>query len=108
MEISKLTVGQMLFAVSKQKMGNTTLNTTAVHPVVITSIAEDGKSFEASWNNNRAQKHYGVPPSWKAKKPYIVHSMNGWRARLATKEEKATGTHKESTHYIEVTPKEGA
>ena len=104
MEISKLTIGQKLFAVSKQQMGNTTIRTTAVHPVVITAIAEDGRSFEASWNGNRATQHYKVPSNWKAKKPYIVQSMSGYRARLATKEEKATGTITESSCYFIVKP----
>ena len=51
--ISKLTVGQTLYSLSRQKMGNTTVSRTACHTVVVKSIAPDLSSIEASWNGNR-------------------------------------------------------
>jgi hypothetical protein len=56
--ISKLTVGQTLFSLSRQKMGNTNVSRTACHLVVVKAIAEDLSFIEASWNGNPSRRYY--------------------------------------------------
>ncbi len=98
MQIEKLKAGQALYAVSRQPMGNTTMKTTAIHLVRVTNVAEDRKSFTASWNGNPSRDYRSVPPNWKAKKPVIV--KNHLTARLATRDEKKTGTLTEGHCYF--------
>jgi hypothetical protein len=50
--ISKLTPGQILYDLRRQKMGNTTQSRTACFEVKVCEIAPDGLSITASWNGN--------------------------------------------------------
>jgi hypothetical protein len=50
--ISKLQVGQVLYSVESQKMGNTTMRRKAVFDVRVVEIAADKKSIRAAWNGN--------------------------------------------------------
>lgn len=84
--ISKLQVGQVLYTVTKQGMGNTTIKTVAVHSVVIKEV--HGDHVIASWNGNAARRfeEYEVN-KWKVKEPVLVSS--GFAKRLATRAELA-------------------
>jgi len=103
MKIENLKPGQVLYSCRRARMGNTTMKTLYVHKVQIGEIAEDKKSFMASWNGNHAEKHYRVPPEWKAKKPVVVE--NRLTNRLATREEIKTGTLVERPFYFILKPK---
>ena len=50
--ISKLNVGQILYSVESQRMGNTTMRRKAVFDVRVVEIAPDKRSIRASWNGN--------------------------------------------------------
>ena len=53
---SRLKVGQTLYTVTRQGMGNTTLTRRAVHPVTVREIDAVKRRVFASWNYN--------PPEW--------------------------------------------
>jgi len=101
MKIEKLSEGQILYSAEKKGAGNTSMTTILVYRVRIKSIAEDKKSFMASWNGNTARKYSKVPTTWKVKKPIIV--QNHFTSRLATKDEITTGTLKECPDYFTLT-----
>lgn len=84
MNINRLKVDQVVYSVSRQTMGNTTMQTTVVHPVRIIEINVKEGWVLASWNCNRARKFYSKSISaWREKKPVLVYGVFG-RARLAT------------------------
>lgn len=87
MRISDLVRGQVLYEVKRERMGNTTMRTTAVRRVIICDIGDHW--FEASWNSNPPKRFYSIPPSWRKGKPYLVR--NGLSARPATRAERAVG-----------------
>ncbi len=86
-EISKLKPGQVVWSVSKHRIGNTMVKTTAIHSVSITEVDPQGKFVVASWNHNPAKKFYPsqVKP-WRINRPITVESCPGAR-RLAHRDE---------------------
>jgi hypothetical protein len=85
--ISNLTSGQVCFTVRRQKMGNTTLSTIAVHTVKVLEVHED--YVLASWNGNTPRRyHRAQVAKWKVKAP-VLCSGSGGRRRLATRAEQA-------------------
>lgn len=87
--ISKLKPGQILYTVTRGRLGNTTLRTVRVHDVKIIEVDPDGKFVVASWNGNRSEKyHRGDVSTWKVSKPVTIEGMFG-SERLASKAEKA-------------------
>jgi hypothetical protein len=68
--ISRLKPGQTLWQIRRQKCGNTTVRMNCLFPVLVISIAEDGKSILASWNTNPARKMTAADVAkLKVKKP---------------------------------------
>jgi hypothetical protein len=68
--LSRITVGQTLYTVSRQGMGNTTLTRLAVHPVTVREIDPVKRRVLASWNYNPAEWYSERQVArWKAKKP---------------------------------------
>lgn len=96
MKISQLTPGQSLYDVRSHRMGHTALRTVAVWVVRVIEV-HDGY-FIASWNGNRAQEYRLVPPSWKAKKPYLAKSVTWDKVRKCTREEIKTGEFVETAN----------
>lgn len=87
-QIKKLKVGQVLYTVTRSRLGNTTLRTVHVHEVVVKEIDPEGKFVIASWNHNRAEKYWaGDVGTWKVSKPVTIDGIFGSQ-RLATREEK--------------------
>jgi hypothetical protein len=85
-KFDKLKVGEVYFTVSRQKMGNTTMRTVAIHPVRVKEIEPDSRSVIASWNGNAPRRYYDRDYSkWREKQPLLVKS--GFGQRLATREE---------------------
>ncbi len=68
--ISRIRPGQVLYTVTRQKMGNTALSTKAVHAVRVIEVDPNGKFVMASWNTNPARKYRESDVSrWKVNKP---------------------------------------
>lgn len=62
--------GQVLYTVTRQRAGNTTLTRTAVHPVRVLSVDRDKRRVTASWNGNAARIYTESQVSkWKVAKP---------------------------------------
>ncbi|EMY1073305.1 hypothetical protein AAIE55_004087 [Salmonella enterica] len=87
MKISQLEVGMSVWSVSRVNMGNTTIKTVVVHPVVIVEVHDN--HVIATWNGN-APRRFGesVVKGWKKEKPLLIREGFG-QMRLATREEKA-------------------
>ena len=87
MKISQLEVGMSVWSVSRVNMGNTTLKTVVVHPVLIVEV--HANHVIATWNGN-APRRFGesVVKGWKKEKPLLIREGFG-QMRLATREEKA-------------------
>ncbi len=68
--IENLTIGQVLYTVTRRKMGNTTIKENAVHAVVVKEIDLQKRRVLASWNSNTPRWFYGADVTkWKIKKP---------------------------------------
>lgn len=85
MKINQLEVGMAVWSVSRGNMGNTTIKTVIVHPVVITEVHDS--HVIASWNGN-APRRFGEAAikGWKKEKPVLIRVGFG-QMRLATREE---------------------
>ena len=82
--------GQILFTVSRRKMGNTNLSSIVVHRVCVVSVDEDRQTVMASWNGNPPREYRIREYSkWKVSEPVTVPTFGGLGKRLATREEKA-------------------
>lgn len=87
--IRNLKPGQVLYTISRRKMGNTTISTTVVHPVEVVRVAEDGRSVVAVWNSNRERTYYERDVTkWRVQRPLLIRQGVG-SYRLATKAEHA-------------------
>lgn len=87
MKFEKLQPGTVAYTVTRQKMGNTTVRTIAIHSVRVASVDAESRTVTASWNGNEVQRFYERQYSkWKASKPITITSPMG-RKRLATREE---------------------
>ncbi|EHK7460083.1 hypothetical protein IDF05_001518 [Escherichia coli] len=93
MKISQLESGMQVWSVTRTKMGNTTITTVIVHPVVIIEIHDN--HVIARWNGN-APRRFGETAirGWKKERPLLVREPFG-NARLATRAEKAAMQEKE-------------
>jgi len=68
--LNRLREGQVLYTVTRQKVGNTTLTRAAVHPVRVVRVDLAARRVMASWNGNpeRAFSESQVA-KWKVTKP---------------------------------------
>lgn len=55
--IAKLTPGQTLYELRRQKMGNTAVRRTACYEVRVIEVAGDGSHIIASWNGNAPRRY---------------------------------------------------
>lgn len=70
--ISRIKPGQVLFTVSRQKMGNTTMSYDAVHEVRVTEVDADGQFVMASWNSNAIRRYLAIDVAkWKVSRPIV-------------------------------------
>jgi hypothetical protein len=70
--ISRIKPKQVLFTVTRQKMGNTTLSCDVVHRVAVTEVDPSGQFVMASWNGNPVQKFSALRVSkWKVSEPKV-------------------------------------
>ncbi len=68
--IANIKPDQVLYTVTPQKIGNTTLRRKALHEVKVVSIDPEGRFVVASWNHNAPRKFYESSVSkWKVNKP---------------------------------------
>lgn len=68
--INALKPGDVVYDVSREKMGNTTLRRQVVRNVNIKSVSEDKRSVEASWNGNSVRTFREREVArWKRNKP---------------------------------------
>ncbi len=68
--IENLTIGQVLYTVTRRKMGNTAIRENAVHAVIVKEIDLQKRRVLASWNSNAPRWFYGGNVTkWKIKKP---------------------------------------
>jgi hypothetical protein len=87
MKFEKLKPGMVVYNVGRTKMGNTNISSVGVWKVRVISVAEDGRSVQASWNGNPPKTFYRrEAEKWREKEPLLIRSGFGC-ARLATREE---------------------
>lgn len=87
MKFEKLQPGTIAYTVTRQRMGNTTVRTIAIHSVRVASVDTEHRTVMASWNGNAVERFYERQYSkWKETKPITITSLMG-RKRLATREE---------------------
>lgn len=88
-KLDRLVPNQILYTVSRGRMGNTTISTVRVHEVKVIEVNTTEGYVIASWNHNAPKKCYeGEVSRWKVSEPITVEGFFGSR-RLANKEEKA-------------------
>ncbi len=76
--ITRLKVGQTLYAVIRQQMGNTTLRRGALYPVVVVEINPEHRWVRASINGNAPQRYSAARlAKWKVNKPKPKRTMFG-------------------------------
>jgi hypothetical protein len=86
MKFDSIRAGDVYYTVSRNKMGNTTMSTTAVHRVRVISCDSVKETVVASWNGNQSRTYYERDYSkWRKNEPLLVKS--GFGHRLATREE---------------------
>ncbi|GBQ85580.1 hypothetical protein AA14337_3109 [Acetobacter malorum DSM 14337] len=69
--IKSLNPGEVVYSVTRQKMGNTTISQTVVHSVVIEAVDLQKGKVVARWNGNPAKSFFaqdGKLP-WRRSKP---------------------------------------
>lgn len=85
MKIENLTPGQIVYSISRGKMGNTTVSEVRIHPVRVISVDLERQSVCASWNHNQpATWHKKTWSKWRSEPPVLVGLMG---KRLATRAE---------------------
>lgn len=68
--LDRIKPGQVLFTVTRQRAGNTTVTREAVHSVVVVSVDKERRRCEASWNSNKARTYFeSSVKRWKVKDP---------------------------------------
>lgn len=86
MKFNSIYAGETYYTVSRQKMGNTTMSTVAIHSVKVVSCDSVKETVVASWNYNGPRTFYPREyAKWRKTKPMLVKS--GLGNRLATREE---------------------
>jgi hypothetical protein len=87
MKLESLKPGDVVYSISRGKMGNTTMRTTSVHHVTIKSIDLEKQTCVASWNCNKDQTFYRHTWSkWRKNEPVMIRSAMG-SSRVATRAE---------------------
>lgn len=68
---SRIKVGQVLFTVTRQRMGNTTMTRLAVHEVKVLELDPVKRKVRAIWNHFNAPEWYSERQvaRWKVSKP---------------------------------------
>lgn len=95
MKFEKIKPGMTLYDVGSHGMGNTTIRTMSVWPVVVVSVDADSRSMMASWNGNKPRRYYEhAIKKLREKKPLMISTWGGAGSRLATREE--IKAHKEA------------
>jgi hypothetical protein len=62
--------GQVLFTVTRQRAGNTTMTRQAVHSVVVVSVDKERRRCEACWNSNKPRTFFeSSVKRWKVRDP---------------------------------------
>jgi hypothetical protein len=70
--ISRIKTEQILFTVTRQKMGSTTMSYDAVHRVRVIEVDPEGRFVIASWNGNKARRYSASQVSkWKVNEPIV-------------------------------------
>lgn len=88
MQLKNLNPGMTVFAVVKERLAGTKVQTVRVYPVRIISISESSNTVVASWNYNRTQRY--TPASWskwRRQAPELIQGLMG-SYRLSTKADK--------------------
>lgn len=68
--ITRLKSGQIVWDVRRTTMGNTTIKTTSVFPILIEEVNVVEGWVRASWNSNPSRKYYSKSiKKWKVNKP---------------------------------------
>ena len=74
----RLKVGQILYTVTSHKMGNTTMNTKAVHTMKVMEINAFKRTVFASWNGNLPRWHGERDvAAWRVKEPKLKKGALG-------------------------------
>lgn len=87
MKIETLKPGMTVWQVGRHRMGNTTLSTVSVWPVVIVSVNPDHQTVVANFNHNASTTYYRNQWStWRKEKPLLIRTFFG-AYRLANRKE---------------------
>ena len=85
--IDRLEPGQVLWTVSQGYAGNTRMEETRVHRVLVISVDKERREVTASWNGNPARTYRDRSViQWRVNEPVLIRSKIG-TARLATRAE---------------------
>jgi 1,4-dihydroxy-2-naphthoyl-CoA synthase len=86
--INKIKPGDVLYSISKYRMGNTRMMTLGVYECRVVSVDLEKQTALISWNGNAPQKYYEPQiKALKTAKPITVSGFFG-KTRLATKAER--------------------
>ena len=89
MKFEKIKEGMTLYDVHTYKMGNTSMRSVGVWPVLVVSLDETYKSAKVVWNGNtHRQQTYYQRQREKLREVGPVLVKDGMRYRLQTREEK--------------------
>jgi hypothetical protein len=88
MRFEKLAAGSTVYAVFRVKMGNTSVRTTVVRPVLIVSVSPMSRTVRAIAHGDR-ERSYGeaAVKRWRQDEPVLVSEGLLGQKRLATREE---------------------
>lgn len=76
--IRNLKPGQVLYTVTRQKMGNTTVSRGVMHQVVVKDVDPEGRFVMASWNGNPVRKCFERDVArWKVNQPKSKGTIMG-------------------------------
>jgi len=74
----RLKVGQVLYTVTSQNMGNTTMHTKVVHTMKVMEINTFKRTVFASWNGNLPRWHHERHVlAWRVKGPKLRRTAYG-------------------------------
>ncbi len=74
--ISRLKADQVLYTVTRRKMGNTTISMGVLHRVVVKELDPEGRFVVASWNGNTPRKYYERDVArWKVNMPKLKSTI---------------------------------
>lgn len=95
MKFDSIRAGDVYYTVTRHKMGNTTMSTTAVHRVRAISCDSVKETVVARWNGNPERTYVRHEyEKWRKNEPMLVKS--GFGHRLATREEIKAHKNKET------------